>query len=190
MGFVMKILIKALTYGCLAITSTSILAAPFGEKVNCKNKVVGTQYIYYGNATCRINNVEYSEYVNRSYTSSYTVSKTINGVRKSCFATLSNFKPEDIIKEVCEYKPVAYIKQYPIEESANGVIEVRGADYDGSIVKTELWIDGVKQSSTTKTLFGNHGDTFQIKAVVTDNDGYTTVNTSTATLKYLPYIPF
>ncbi|MGL1959550.1 MAG: hypothetical protein OCD00_19905, partial [Colwellia sp.] len=103
-----------------------------------------------------------------------------------CSTELDYLGEEPIKKHSCDYTPEAAIKYYYIG-AENGEYYVAGkkavvfsaSDSDGTISKTEAWIDGVPVSFGTHFLKANFGPVwYNVRIKVTDNDGYITEATS------------
>tara|TARA_Y100000588_G_C14154500_1_gene882008 strand:+ start:445 stop:1014 length:570 start_codon:yes stop_codon:yes gene_type:complete len=180
----MKIIVAAISL----MLSFSALAE-FGEKVNCKTVTTGEQAIYEGWANCR-STVNFHDYVWRYYPASPSHLRTdwfhSDGRFVSCHAyvPLSHYEP--LAKKECDYKPVASVWVYPDEGTTSSQVGANAKDFDGTITKIEMFVDGVKVSGNMKWLHGNAGDTFNVRVIATDNDGYTHTKTRTVTLKYRP----
>ncbi|MBW8184018.1 hypothetical protein [Shewanella nanhaiensis] len=165
-------------------------SAEFGEKVNCRTETTGQIAIYSGYASCNAY-VDGRYYVIDDYvqptTHQYTyINDIINGRYASCRAQVPFHSYQDVTSEVCDYKPISSVGFFRIEGSTETLVSANGDDFDGTVVKKELWVDGVKQSSSNSSVDGNVGDVFVVKSRVTDNDGYYTDATKSITIIYRP----
>lgn len=98
----------------------------------------------------------------------------------SCVADILFSHQEMVVTEVCDYKPEAKMGFIHGTRSVN--VSSWSRDYDGYLVSEELWVDGVKQSGSSITLTGNRGESFNVKVVAVDNDGYSSSKTQTVVI--------
>jgi hypothetical protein len=183
-------------------------STPFGQKVNCRDEVVAQKNIYQGLAICPVkidyvfsggilgdSTFTFETDLTQTFPPTTSSSAIILGVvslpnglttTASCNADIPFSHTEDVLQEVCDYKPLAYLT---IDNYSAGEVYVsaRGADFDGTFT-VRLKIDGVEQSSTSKVLevfTGQYqmGQRVRVESVVTDNDGYTTTKVGWATLE-------
>ena len=164
--------------------------AEFGEKVNCKSTTIGQQAIYEGWADCKAT-FSGNEKVWRYYSASPQRTRfdwfyNSNSEWQSCSADVPFSHYETVKTTKCDYKPVASVWVYPDEGTTSSQVGANAKDFDGTITKIEMFVDGVKVSGNMKWLHGNAGDTFNVRVIATDNDGYTHTETRTVTLKYRP----
>ncbi|CAH9053926.1 hypothetical protein PSECIP111951_00922 [Pseudoalteromonas holothuriae] len=177
---------RLLGFGSLALLAISAFNANAGgDPVNCRTQTT-YQTVYFGSASCYTQGTWLQEYIHSSIFSQVHLSEISNGKRLSCSATLNQQRQEPVTSEVCDYTPNASLSLYRFEGDTSASVTLRGSDQDGSITKYELWVDGVRKSSNTATLYGNQGDTFTVRGRVTDNDGYTTETSRTVTLIFRP----
>lgn len=109
-----------------------------------------------------------------------SVSETIR-----CTAELDFLEQRPVRVEVCDYTPLTR----PVD-NGYGVVQAAASDRDGTIVRYEWWIDGVKQSETGSSITIEREaylDTRvrDVQVRVTDDDGYT----DSASVNATPYIP-
>lgn len=161
--------------------------AEFGEKVNCQTTTY--QYpVYAGYAQCYTMGHYIYQYVPPTVVSHTYISEWIDGVYHSCYASIPFSHNETGTAQTCDYKPVATASGRSINHTETN-ITATGRDFDGSIVNTKLWINGVLQSSTSVTRFWPEGTVLTIKAKTTDNDGYTHEHTRSYTVRFVNPCP-
>ena len=156
----------------------------FGEKVNCRN-TTSQLPIYAGWASCRPHGASFpiQQYVAPTTLSYVYISQYSQGSFKSCWANVPFSHYSSVTNTTCDYKPVSSISATP-HEFWETYVRVSGRDYDGNVVKTELWIDGVKKpnrGATSNYAIIHSTVPFTVKVVVTDDDGYTHTSTKTVT---------
>lgn len=147
-------------------------ASAGNEPVNCQTKTVGQQAIYTGWAACSVNGNYLQQHFQPTTNQRQLLTQWNGSNYDQCWANVPFYKYETITRRVCDYKPEATIRAFSAEDEGT-IIRVNGSDSDGSITKKELWINNVKQSSSTLRVNYPPGTYLLIKAKVTDNDGYT-----------------
>jgi len=147
-------------------------ASAGGEAVNCRVETVGQQAIYAGWASCYVNGNRLEQYFHPTTIRSQLITQWTGSGYDQCWANVPFYKYETITKQVCDYKPTASIVAFAGELEGT-IIRANGSDSDGSVVKKELWINNVKQSSSNVFKYYAPGTYLSIKARVTDDDGYT-----------------
>lgn len=166
----MKKLITTLFTTCMLFLSNSAFAE-FGEKVNCTTQTSQSTY-YYGWASCRVGTQWLDEYVSYHHSPSYYITRYISGQFYSCWANLPSTGTQTNTTEQCDYKPLA---SYDARATSSLTTRISGGgrDFDGSIVSSQLWVEGVFQPSGSIESFWSEGTVLSIRVKVTDNDGYT-----------------
>lgn len=98
----------------------------------------------------------------------------------ACTATIPFSHQEQIVKNICDYKPEARLAY----SAGYRAVDVMGfsRDYDGTIVSEQLWVDGVLQSGASITLEGYPGQAFSVTITATDNHGYTDTKSQTVVI--------
>lgn len=184
-----KYIVQAFVIG--AVMSSSFAYAG-DEKVNCRQERTGSINFYGGgwaacNAVSPSGYIRISQYVSPTNQPAVDIFENVNGLYLSCRADLPHYSTEPAYSEVCDYKPSAFVT---IDNYSSGEVYVaaRGADRDGTYT-VKLLLDGVEQSNTSKVLdifTGGYSidQRVKVQAKVTDNDGYTTVKTGWAVLKF------
>ncbi|MCY7296276.1 hypothetical protein [Alteromonas sp. a30] len=183
------------------------LAALFGsttsfagdEQVNCRSET-STQAIYEGTAFCTAYYVENNGsfrtqllggHFNAAPVQYRTVYSNFYGYDGNlyfaqCQATVPFSHNEQISTTVCDYTPKSSFT--PHANGFNGIGRVNivdnASDRDGSIVKTEWWVDGTYKGTTKPSLATYVTRTYSIRQRVTDNDGYT--DESTRSIRVVP----
>lgn len=156
----------------------------FGEKVNCRS-TTSQLPIYAGWAYCTPPGANFpiSQYVSPTPQSIVFIHQYSEGSFRSCLASVPFSHYSNVTTTQCDYKPVSSISASP-HEFWETYVRVSGKDYDGNVVKTELWIDGVKKpnrGATSNYTMVHSTVPFTVKVKVTDNDGYTHTSTKTVT---------
>jgi hypothetical protein len=127
-----------------------------------------------------------------SYTESYSTPGNLIGGRRGaactlpttvsetlfCTAQLDFLEQRPVKQEVCDYTPDTNLTP-SLDSRYNSTVRAKASDRDGSIVKYEWWVDGVKQSESGESLFlenipYSHHNSKNVEVRVTDDDGYTT----------------
>ncbi|CAM4119291.1 hypothetical protein PSBY109024_10600 [Pseudoalteromonas byunsanensis] len=194
---------------CLLLTTA---ANAGNNPVNCKNVQVSETKIYAGQASCpayhhytrydqnrKSQRHTYSEVLSQYVPETTRQWTTLSGMATinsntwmlreytyrtgiSCNAEVPYSHTEPTMELQCEYTPVAGVRVIRDEGTTETYVKAHGVDSDGHIVKAELWVNGVKQSGDSLSLYGNSGDSFQVRGRVTDNDGHTDEISKTVTL--------
>jgi len=159
--------------------------AEFGEKLNCRTVKTGDVKMYSGTASCSTSAGTISQYVFPTASQQTWISDYIGGSWHSCLATVPFLGFEEVTKTVCDYKPVSSIS-ISHDEDPSATVTAYGRDYDGSIGKVELWVDGVLQSGNSVKVQGHNYQRFQLRARVTDDDGYTHETSTSVLVKFEP----
>jgi hypothetical protein len=166
----MKIL-NIIALGLLLMAASA--KAEFGEKTNCRTEVTGKMAIYQGNASCYVNGILLQRYVFPTTQPSILLVEWTGAGYSQCYATVPFSHYENVTSTVCDYKPVAdFLK---IQHSFSLVSTAK--DFDGTIVKHDWWINGVKQAGTGVSIpfpipSTSVPQNLVVKLQVTDNDGY------------------
>ena len=147
-------------------------ASAGGEAVNCRVETIGKQAIYTGSASCSVNGNYIQQYFHPTPVRTQLVTQWTGSGYAQCWGNVPFYKYENITKQVCDYKPKASITAFAGELEGT-IIRVGGSDSDGTVAKKELWINNVKQSSSSVYKVYSPGTYLTIKAKVTDDDGYT-----------------
>jgi len=183
----------------IAISTISLNLIAGGEPVNCREETVGQQAIYQGYAECSVNVNTGERFTQREILSGFVQATTRPTVvlagffynqYYSCTARVPFHTYAELTEEVCDYLPGVKIT---VDQFSYGeiYIDVQGWDSDGTIVKWELFIDGVLQSQSDVMLHGDIGQTYLVRGTVTDDDGYTTTTLQYVTIEYVDSInPF
>lgn len=176
----------------ILLSSYTAYSAPFGEKTNCRFEKVGEQNIYKGWSYCtaKVNNnevYEINQYVPASLSPRTTISNfvftSLGYTYLSCEAEVPFSHKEDIMKEVCDYKPEANFLASPLYDGtayeAKLKVAKQGRDYDGYIVSHEFTVNGVNYGPSVPLIAVRTATLFNITYKVTDNDGYTGTKSKT-----------
>lgn len=167
----------------LCLLAASLLSASFAssagdEPVDCRNEQMMVDF-YEGYASCYVSTpsgpVKIGRYVSATPSRTALISESVNGAWASCSANVPYVGQRLVYKEVCKYKPSAFLT---IDNFSTGEVYLaaRGADRDGTFT-VQLFVDGELLSGTSaylnaftgKYTLGQH---IFVEAVVTDNDGY------------------
>ncbi|TQV89555.1 hypothetical protein [Aliikangiella coralliicola] len=178
------------------VFSSSAIAGD--EEVNCKTTTSEVR-VYSGHAQCyafsggQIYTVSQFVAPQLSSTARLTELRYVNGSTKwlSCTANVPFSHYDTVSVRECEYTPKA---NFSAAEYSYGYITINdfSSDRDGSIVKWEFWLNGVKRAtSTTSAGIGGNwpvdiGSTVTLKMVVTDDQGHTDSVTKTRYIQGLP----
>ena len=161
----------------LLLSSTFTGSANAGDNpVNCRTE--STQYtVYYGNASCTAYSGSERRTLSSYYHASLSPSVYLSEFGFSCFATLPFSQLETSTSTKCDYTPQANIRDYIFYDGTAYTAALRlnsgASDRDGSIVKTEWWVNGQSYGASVPTFTVNSPTSFSIRQRVTDNDGYT-----------------
>ncbi|MET1254340.1 hypothetical protein [Aliikangiella maris] len=142
--------------GSLLFSSNSFAG---DEAVNCRTETFEVP-VYAGWAYCTAyyDNKSYplSEYFSRSesgheYISDYIRDQYGTMRNVGCWANVPFSHVESIPGRICDHTPKASITIYRHEGSTSITVYVNGTDRDGQIQLKELWVNGVKKSSSSFT---------------------------------------
>ncbi|MBQ4837343.1 hypothetical protein [Pseudoalteromonas luteoviolacea] len=177
------------------------------DKVNCRMETTSQKNIYSGTAQCtgtfwyttwenkRIVRKQGSKSLQQYFDPTPNSSAILSGIAYvttssyggqplnesfvvKCSASIPFSHKEDVKEEVCDNTPTAYVGVNH-HEFWDVSFWASGRDEDGTIVSKELWIDGVKQSSSSVWKTSSQDRTYNIRVRVTDNDGYSSEATRT-----------
>ncbi|MEQ3515204.1 hypothetical protein ABMY35_17960 [Pseudoalteromonas sp. BZB3] len=178
---------KVLLTACLVFGSAYSQAS---TEVDCTYDVV-KKAVYGGWSDCRTHNGSLIEqFVQPSSQQVVLITGyDNNNVLSSCFANVDFWGYENVSVKQCKYKPELQIRMFRMEDSTETKVWIEGSDQDGHITKAELWVNGVKRNSNNTSLRGPAGTEFEVRAKVTDNDGYTASTMRTISLVYRPNNP-
>ncbi len=165
-------MIKCILTAALTIIVSLSAFANDGEKTNCRMENVGSVAIYQGYESCKVSGYTLSKYFLPTTIQRQLITEWVNGSYKQCWADIPFSQFETVTKEVCDYKPTASF-DYNHEGYATR-FSLRADDSDGSIVSKKVWLDNVLISGTSQRVVNwDNNIHYQLKAEVTDNDGYT-----------------
>lgn len=161
--------------------------ADTGEKTNCRTVITGKKNIYSGPSSCRVevNNQYYtiSQFVPPTTSSKVIITELIRvggmAYAASCWANVPYHSSENILKTVCDYKPVAkFTNEILFSDGLTTMARFTSTstDHDGNIASYKWFIDGVNQNKNSRILnFSVNSSGYRdVKLTVTDNDGYST----------------
>ncbi len=146
------------------------------DPVNCRTETTQVT-IYHGTASCVASSGSQQRTISRYYHSSLTRNVFLSEFGFSCFARLPFSSVENVSSTKCDYTPRAGIRDYVIHDGTAYTAALRlsssASDRDGSITRTEWWVNGRSYGSSVPTFTVNEPTNFSIRQRVTDNDGYT-----------------
>lgn len=186
----------------MAMTATSMVSTTVSagdNPVNCQTQLVGNQSIYSGQASCIASFYTFDGFYQTEFLSQYVPETTSSSIylsrivwvggrtySTSCIASIPFSHTQPVYEQVCEYTPKVNPSSYQ-DNMYQNVVYANASDRDGSIVKYEWWVDGVKQSdsgsSLTLTRRGSIPLDHTVKVTVTDNDGHTDTRTIVSVYK-------
>lgn len=169
--------------GSLLVNTLLSQAIAGDDPVNCRNEVVETP-VYYGYASCRAYNGQQWVTISRYISQSSSPTIYLSEGSRACFASLPSSYNQTISRNVCDYTPQAGIRKYISYDGTAYTAALRlssaASDRDGSIVKTEWWVNGAYYGTSVPTFTVTSPTSFSIRQKVTDNQGLTDETTTGA----------
>ncbi|MCO7226579.1 hypothetical protein [Pleionea sp. CnH1-48] len=183
--------LKKYLFSSLVFSAFSMSAMAGGEPVNCRTEIIEQLPIYSGQASCIASHNNFlftlSAYVPPQSSPRFKITRLVelysgSVIEVSCVASVPFSHYQPVSREVCDYRPSAKIE---VDQFSYGEVYIKalGYDSDGTIVKKQLFIDGELQNRTSVMLRGAIGQSYLVKVIVTDDDGYESTKTQYVTIE-------